>query len=286
MALASFRSSSSRSPFLNAVRSASGQSHPPAVFVALAMLIAASIPAVVFDILPLKMAIPVAGALVVVAVTLGAPGDGWRLKGRGTPSKSAGAHPLRRGDTAGSDRRPDPWRLWVTGALLLSASGDYFMSNLNSGGERFFLLGTGIYLLVHASYTIASLLRGAIRRDVLLGAGLVIGGFAGAMIFPRIEAGTVRMLVIGYAALSVVSLAAAAGVRGGKKSRLRFVTAITLIIVSDIAIAFKLFLRNPVLDAVILPSYFTSNLIFVWEASGRDPVLDERNVALTGESPG
>ncbi|MFW5643057.1 MAG: lysoplasmalogenase family protein [Alkalispirochaeta sp.] len=233
------------------------------------MLIVASIPAVVFDILPLKMAIPGAGAVVVVAATSGSLGDGWRLHSGDSPPGSVDDHHLRRVETTATDRRQEPWRLWVAGALLLSATGDYFMSNLSTGEERFFLFGTGIYLLVHVSYTIASLLRGAIRRDVLLGTGLVIGGVTGATIFPRIEPHTVRVPVIAYATLSVVSLAAAAGVRGGKRSRLRFVTAIVLIIVSDIAIAFKLFLRNSVLDAVILPSCFTSNLIFVWEGGKR-----------------
>lgn len=232
-------SGSGRSRFLMSVRVVEDYGRAPAVYGALVGLIGASVPAILFDFLPLKMAIPLGGAGLIVVAT--------------------GRKALK------------PWRLWVIVALSLSAVGDFFMSNLSAGGDRFLLIGTGFYLFVHIAYTIASLCRGTLRREVLFAAGVIIGGLSLAAFVPAIDSVVIQAAVIAYTVVSVVSLAAAAGVRPRGRSRVRFVTAISFIVVSDIAIAFKLFLGSPVFDAVILPAYFASNVIFLWEATGTSP---------------
>lgn len=192
--------------------------------------------AVATDILVVKMAVPLMGAVVITA------------------------GPLR---ASGIVRF---WRWWLVVALVASAAGDIFLSNLDDGGDRFFLIGTSFYVVAHLGYVVAMRLRGRFHRASLIVGGAVVGAVAFDGMVPQIDSPAVAALVVVYTIISAVSLSAAVGVGDCHGSRLRVSVAVLCIIVSDIAIGYRLFLGNPFLDPIILPTYFAAHILFTHDA--------------------
>lgn len=156
-------------------------------------------------------------------------------------------------------------RWWLVFALVVSAAGDVFLSNLDAGGDRFFVVGTFLYVFAHFGYIYAMRLRGRFHFVSLIVAGAVIGAIGIGGMVPYIESAMIAFLVTFYTVISAVAMAAAVGVRVLPGSRFRVGAAVLCIIVSDIAIGYRLFLDNPVLNPVILPTYFAAHLLFVYD---------------------
>ena len=190
------------------------------------------------DFILLKMAVPVSAAIIVAATRC--------------------------------DSRFPPWRVWLTAALLCSAAGDFFLST-RAGRVGMFIAGVVWYLVAHGAYAAALWSRGRPNLPVFLAAGMVVGGFVVWRLIPAIDENVVLITVAAYAGASVLSLAAAWGVRDGGRGRTS--TAIVLIIASDTLIALDLFLGLDVPSWLILPTYYLAHIIFARDAQILDSAI-------------
>lgn len=190
--------------------------------------------AVAYEVLAVKMAVPLYGVVLIAALAWDRPGTAWA------------------------------W--WLIGGLVASAVGDIFLSNLRIGGDRFFFIGTVFYVIAHVGYIATARLRGGFHLWTLATTIVVVGGVGLGVMIPRIESPVISGLIVVYSLISAVSLAAGIGIRGSFWSRISVSAALLCIIVSDIAIGFKLFLDDFTFDPIILPLYFAAHLLFTIDA--------------------
>ncbi|BCH21936.1 lysoplasmalogenase [Mesorhizobium sp. L-8-3] len=132
--------------------------------------------------------------------------------------------------------------LLLTGALVLSAAGDAFLSRI---GERAFLAGLGSFLAAHVLYILlfamsggAGMLFSDLWRPVLAVAMVLLAAAMATLLLPRVEHAlktpiavyVAAILAMGLAALTTQSLAVIAGatlfmVSDGILATERFLTA-------------------------------------------------------------
>ncbi len=155
------------------------------------------------------------------------------------------------------------WRWWLVAALLCSAVGDWFLSTRGGEVSRF-VAGIAWYLVAHVAYAGMTISRGRVSVPVLAFVGGPIFAFAVAVVTPAVDDPRLAAAVTVYAAASVFSLAAAAGI--SDRGRAPVTAAIVLIVCSDLLIASSEFLGSDVLSHFILPTYYFAHILFGWDA--------------------
>lgn len=183
----------------------------------------------------IKMAVPLSCAAVVL----------WSLRGPG----------------AG---RRDP--LWVAAALVLSATGDWFLAH-RGGREGYFLAGIGFFFGAHAGYLAFALRHGRIRAWILAALLVVYLTYYVVWLYPAIESGAIAAAALVYLAISCVTLAAACGMRLPGRLKWPYVAGIALLVLSDTAISAAEFLTIAGIGWIILPTYYAGQLCVSWTAT-------------------
>lgn len=191
---------------------------------------ALSVMALASDWLPAKMGVPLGCALILLLA--------WRAAEPGN---------------AGRDT------LWVIAALVFSAAGDYFLSNM-AGQAGYFVSGIGLYLLAHLGYLGFAWANGHLNRVVL---GLTLLSYLPYGLFllkPAIPDPLLLTAVLAYLLISCLVLAFACGLRLPQPGKGLYIAGIALIVLSDTLISFKEFLHYQQLNWLILPTYYLAHL--------------------------
>lgn len=147
-------------------------------------------------------------------------------------------------------------------AFSFSILGDWFLSHRDGETIRF-IYGIVFFFFAHAGYLWYALFKGNIRWKftiILLTAYLL---FFLLMLYPKLTNKVLILAVLAYIIISVVSLGAAVGITGDKRSRLTFVLGISLILFSDTIIALREFTGYHSLNELILPTYYLSHISIV-----------------------
>lgn len=144
-------------------------------------------------------------------------------------------------------------------AFTFSIVGDWFLSHRNEETIRF-IYGIVFFFFAHVGYLWYALLRGTVRwrfTVILLMTYLL---FFLLMLYPKITDKALMFAVLAYLIISTVSLGAALGIDGDKRSMLTYSFGIALILFSDTIIALREFVGYPSLDGLILPTYYLSHI--------------------------
>ena len=144
-------------------------------------------------------------------------------------------------------------------AFSFSIVGDWFLSHRDGEIMRF-IYGIVFFFFAHTGYLWYALLKGTMRwrfTIILLMAYLL---FFLLVLYPTITNKALILAVLAYLIISVVSLGAAMGIMGDKRSRLAFVLGISLILFSDTIIALREFIGYHSLNELILPAYYLSHI--------------------------
>lgn len=172
--------------------------------------------------------------------------------------------------------------LGLAAALVLSAVGDWFLSNRN-GRESYFLAGIGFFFGAHLGYLICALAHGRLERITLATIGLGLVPYYLVLLYPRLRGGSLAIAVLLYLLVSCAALAGAAGMRLPAVLKSAYVAGIALLVFSDTVISFREFLRFHALDFLILPTYYLAHLCVTWSAIGMPkptPPLADRPVPI------
>jgi uncharacterized membrane protein YhhN len=182
------------------------------------------------DWLPAKMGVPLACALILLLA--------WRSQATMASTKDL---------------------LWVVAALVFSAAGDYFLSNM-AAQASFFVIGIGLYLLAHLGYLGFAWRNGRLNRGVFGIALLVYLPYGLLLLKPAIADSLLLAAVLAYLLISCLVFAVACGLRLAQPGKLLYQTGIGLIVLSDTIISFTEFLHFQSLDWMILPTYYLAHL--------------------------
>ena len=182
------------------------------------------------DWLPAKMGVPLACALILLLA--------WRSQAQMASGKDL---------------------LWVVAALVFSAAGDYFLSNMATQAS-FFVIGIGLYLLAHLGYLGFAWSNGRLNRMVLGIALLVYLPYGLLLLKPAIADSLLFAAVLAYLLISCLVFAVACGLRMAQPGKLLYQAGIGLIVLSDTIISFTEFLHYQTLDWLILPTYYLAHL--------------------------
>lgn len=150
---------------------------------------------------------------------------------------------------------------FVALALLFSFSGDYVLGHWGGTFEGF-ILGVALFLLAHLGYVAFCLRRGKFAWHPFLVLCTVFGfGYYGFLLRPAIGDAVTSVSVLAYVLVSCLSLAAALGLKGAGAFRILFIAGIGSLLFSDLLIAQKRFLGDNTLYALMMPTYFASQLL-------------------------
>lgn len=166
---------------------------------------------------------------------------------------------------------------FVALALALSFCGDYVLGHWGGSFEGF-VCGVGLFLLAHLGYVAYCLCRGRLRWGWLVALCLVFGaGYYGVLLRPHIGDAVTSVAVLAYVLVSCLSMAAALGLKkksefseyseysekpdGASLSHILFAVGIASLLFSDLLIAQKRFLGDDTLYALMMPTYFASQLL-------------------------
>lgn len=149
--------------------------------------------------------------------------------------------------------------LWVVAALIFSAAGDYFLSNM-AAQAVFFVIGIGFYLLAHLGYLGFAWSNGRLNRAVFGGALLVYLPYGLFLLSPAIADPLLFTAVLAYLLISCLVFAVACGLRIAQPGRGLYQLGIGLIVLSDSIISFTEFLHFQAFDGLILPTYYLAHL--------------------------
>ncbi len=151
---------------------------------------------------------------------------------------------------------------WIVAAFFLSFAGDFVLGNWG-GGFQGFIGGVALFFLAHLGYIGYSLSRGRLVWLLLLLLLVVFGAYHLILLHPAIGNNITSAAVLAYIIVSCVSLSAAAGAgtTASKLSRLLYFLGIASLVFSDLLIAQKKFLHEGSLYAVMMPTYFASQLL-------------------------
>jgi hypothetical protein len=138
-----------------------------------------------------------------------------------------------------------------------------FLSTKGESASRF-VLGIGLYFSAHLGYLLFALSSGGVSWlwfGILLVALLP---YYVLFLRPAISDARLSLAVLLYLLISCAGLSAAIGIGWPGVPRALFVTAIALILCSDLFISFLEFLDWHRLDALILPTYYLAHLLIAW----------------------
>ena len=155
--------------------------------------------------------------------------------------------------------------LFVAAALLLSFLGDYMLGPWG-GSFLGFVCGVALFLLAHLGYVAFCLCHGRVNWVWLAVLAAVFGaGYYGVLLRPRIGDAVTNCAVLAYILVSCLSMAAALGLdkRDARNGHPRFLFAagIACLLISDLLIAQRRFLGDATLYALMMPTYFASQLL-------------------------
>ena len=148
----------------------------------------------------------------------------------------------------------------LTAGLAASLGGDLFLSN-RAGTEWRFLAGIGMFAIAHGCFLLHARLRWrSWNRPVAAAAGTAYGIYFLCLACCGEMSPAVFVCAALYAALSLTTLAAAAGRRRGFSGG-AFLAGIGLLLFSDTVISFREFLGWDGIGFLILPTYLLSQVL-------------------------
>lgn len=153
---------------------------------------------------------------------------------------------------------------WIVAAFSLSFAGDFVLGHWG-GGFMGFVSGVGLFLVAHLGYVAYSLCMGRPLWWLLALLCIVFGCYYFFLLRPAISDAVTGIAVLAYILVSCLSLAAAVGIGRGRvavnrSSRVLFIIGIGSLLFSDLLIAQKRFLHDGTLYALMMPTYFASQL--------------------------
>lgn len=163
--------------------------------------------------------------------------------------------------TASIARQRIAYSWWIVAAFALSFAGDYVLGHWG-GCFAGFVSGVGLFLLAHLGYLTYCLRQGRLCRWLLVLLLLTFGTYFIVFLRPAIADDLTRYAVLAYILVSCLSLSAAAGLQlTAPPSRILFIAGIASLLFSDLLIAQKRFLHDGTLYALMMPTYFASQLL-------------------------
>lgn len=148
---------------------------------------------------------------------------------------------------------------WVMASLVMSAVGDWFLSN-RGGRESYFIAGIGFFFGAHVGFLNYAWRQGQLNRVVLGGLFVVYLPYYAFALRPAIGSPVLAVAVLGYLLISCLALSVACGLRLPLPLKLPFIAGICLIVFSDTLISFNEFLHWRQWSWLILPTYYLSHL--------------------------
>ncbi len=154
---------------------------------------------------------------------------------------------------------------WVIAAFAFSFAGDYVLGHWGGSFEGF-VCGVGLFLLAHLGYVVYSLRCGRMQWWLLAILVVVFGAYFVLLLRPAIGDDVTRLAVLAYILVSCLSMAAAVGIGKSFEAYDRFarglyIAGIFSLLFSDLLIAQKRFLHDGTLYALMMPTYFLSQLL-------------------------
>lgn len=150
--------------------------------------------------------------------------------------------------------------LLLVAALVLSACGDIFLSTKGERKDRF-VIGIGLYFAAHLGYLGYGVATGSVSWITLVALTAVLLPYYFLVLRPRIREAPLSVAVLLYLLVSCAALAGAVGGEWSGPQRWLFLSAIALIVISDLFISFKEFLDVHITDVLILPTYYLAHLL-------------------------
>ncbi len=155
-----------------------------------------------------------------------------------------------------------PMMIPMVVALCLSVIGDYFMAH-KGARTAWYIAGIAGFLLAHAAFIwyAGQRFQGS-PRIWIAGAALLVmlGLYLVKRVLPHVKVTPMRVAVSLYALVSIVSVVAAAGMKGKPLEALFYTLGIMLIAFSDTMIAENDFVRNKDAFVYIMPSYYLCHI--------------------------
>ncbi|HHU97413.1 MAG: lysoplasmalogenase [Bacteroidota bacterium] len=156
-------------------------------------------------------------------------------------------------------------------AFLCSICGDWFLSHRYGENIRF-VYGVGCFFCAHVGFLWYALLRGKVRWKftvILLTAYLL---FYFVMLYPSFADKVTMFAVLAYLLISGISMGAAVGINGNRRSKIAFAVGIALLLFSDTIIGLREFVGYPSLGKLILPTYYLCHISITFSILSRQYV--------------
>lgn len=148
-------------------------------------------------------------------------------------------------------------------ALVISVAGDWCM-NHKSGKPAMYIIAIALFLMAHVGFIIYAVPRfdGSLR--IYACAALLAGALIWYMVsraMPKITLTPMKIAVAAYAAVSLISLIAAAGLNGTNAlETLLYSVGIAMIVASDMMICENDFVGNRSCGEYIMPLYYMCHI--------------------------
>lgn len=170
--------------------------------------------------------------------------------------------------------------MFVIGAFVFSAIGDYFLSN-KRGNEMYFVMGIAMFFIAHIGYLGFALRHGRLHRVAIL---VLLAGYLPyylVMLRPTIDDATLSISVLLYLLISCATLAAALGLRLPPAGKWLYVFGVVMILVSDTFISFNEFLQFRAFNDLILPTYYLAHLTVTMSVLAANGVRNDLSVLMS-----
>ena len=157
---------------------------------------------------------------------------------------------------------------WVIAAgFLASVTGDWFLVHQQPGGNRF-LYGVIFFFIAHCLFSVSAAMRFCFNVPALAVAALLATGYGLYMyirILPRVDAG-LRLPLVMYMLVSIVSLWCAMSMAGKAHVRLVYIVGIASIVFSDTMIAENIYMESGLAGRLVHPTYYFCHLMVALSA--------------------
>lgn len=157
---------------------------------------------------------------------------------------------------------------WVIAAgFLASVTGDWFLAHQRPGGNRF-LYGVIFFFIAHCLFSASAAMRFCFNVPALAVAAVLATGYGLYMyirILPRVDAG-LRLPLVMYMLVSIVSLWCAMSMTGRAQVRLVYTAGIAAIIFSDTMIAENVYMESGLAGRLVHPTYYFCHLMVALSA--------------------
>ncbi|MBN2853019.1 MAG: hypothetical protein JXQ23_09835 [Clostridia bacterium] len=151
----------------------------------------------------------------------------------------------------------------ILGALLFSIIGDYFLNN-NEKHPMFYVLGIAVYFMAHACYLVYMLMNGVLNISLLIIFFVCFSLYFIFRLYPSIKEKSLLVAVLLYLGISCLTFAATFGLSVTFPSKALMVSAVGLIVFSDIMIAETDFVKNRRTAGLILPTYYLAHICLLY----------------------